>query len=208
MVELGVASPHSSPALVLGTWREEPRAAAPLLLGTWRPEATQFADPRSCGCAGTTKSHSCHLSQEHCPRTPWAVTARGSSLSSSDVLQILLPGTSSALQSPLAGPRLSSAKPHWKIIKCCKTGRQLCFLVSFSSLLFSWFIYFKDFIYLFLERGEKREKEKEGNINVWLPLPCSLLGTWPATQACAPNGNRIGNPLVCRLALSPLSHTS
>ena len=28
----------------------------------------------------------------------------------------------------------------------------------------------KDFIYLFLERGEGREKESERNISVWLPL--------------------------------------
>ena len=29
---------------------------------------------------------------------------------------------------------------------------------------------FKDFVYLFLDRGEGREKERERNINVWLPL--------------------------------------
>ena len=32
--------------------------------------------------------------------------------------------------------------------------------------------------------GERREKERERNINVWLPLACPLLGTWPTTQAC------------------------
>ena len=42
-------------------------------------------------------------------------------------------------------------------------------------------IFLKDFIYLFLERGEGKEKERERNINVWLPLMCPLLGTWPAT---------------------------
>ena len=47
----------------------------------------------------------------------------------------------------------------------------------------------KDFIYLFLERGEGREKERERNINVWLPLACPLLGTWPVTQACALTGS-------------------
>ena len=36
------------------------------------------------------------------------------------------------------------------------------------------------------------------------PLP----GTWPATQACALTGNRTRDPLVLRLVLSPLSHTS
>ena len=60
-----------------------------------------------------------------------------------------------------------------------------------QSLHVCWFIYlfFKDFISLFLERGARREKERERNINVWLPLMCPLLGTWPATQACALTGN-------------------
>ena len=62
----------------------------------------------------------------------------------------------------------------------------------------------KDFIYLFLERVEKREK----NINVWLPLAHPPLGTWPTTQACTLTGNRTSDPLVHRSALNPLSHTS
>ena len=66
----------------------------------------------------------------------------------------------------------------------------------------------QDFIYLFLDRGKWREKQRERNINVWLPFTRPLLGTWPTTQACTLTGNRTGNPLVCRLALSPLSHTS
>ena len=41
-----------------------------------------------------------------------------------------------------------------------------------------------------------------------LPLECTQLGTWPATQACAPTGNRTRDFLVRRLALNPLSHTS
>ena len=49
---------------------------------------------------------------------------------------------------------------------------------------------FKDFMYLFLDRGEAKEKERETNINVWLPLMRPLLGTWPATQVCALTGNR------------------
>ena len=46
-------------------------------------------------------------------------------------------------------------------------------------------IFKKYFIYLFLERQERKEKERERNISVWLPLTCLLLETWPATQACA-----------------------
>ena len=51
-------------------------------------------------------------------------------------------------------------------------------------------------------------KEREGNINMWLPLVCLLLGTWPATKACALTGNRTGDPLVHRPVLNPLSRTS
>ena len=68
-------------------------------------------------------------------------------------------------------------------------------------------LFFKDFICLVLQKGEGREKERERNINV-LPLVHLLLGTWPATQACALTENQTGDPLVRRLALSPLSHTS
>ena len=51
-------------------------------------------------------------------------------------------------------------------------------------------------------------EERERNINVWLPLVRLLLGTWSATQACALTGNPTGDPLVHRLALNLLSHTS
>ena len=54
----------------------------------------------------------------------------------------------------------------------------------------------KDFIYSFLERGEEKGKERKRNINVWLPLMCPVLRTWPAAQACALTGNWTGDPLV------------
>ena len=69
------------------------------------------------------------------------------------------------------------------------------------------FFFFLERFYLFiLERG--RERIREGNINVWLPLTRSLLGTWPTIPACALTGNRTSDPVVCRWALSPWSHTS
>ena len=52
------------------------------------------------------------------------------------------------------------------------------------------------------------EKERERNINVWLPLLCPQLRACRATQACALTGNQTCNPLVHRLVLNPLSHTS
>ena len=36
---------------------------------------------------------------------------------------------------------------------------------------------------------EGKENERERYMNVWLPLVCPLLGTWPKTQACAVTGN-------------------
>ena len=63
-------------------------------------------------------------------------------------------------------------------------------------------------LYLFLERREGREKERKRNIKVQLPLQCPLLGTRPATQACALPGNQSSDPLVHRPAFNPLSHSS
>ena len=66
------------------------------------------------------------------------------------------------------------------------------------SLFFSReFIYFlnffkKDFIYLFLERGEGREKERERRegekYQCVVAFHVPLLGTWPTTQACTLTG--------------------
>ena len=55
--------------------------------------------------------------------------------------------------------------------------------------------------------GEGRERGTEASVcGCFLHIP--LLGTWPATQACALTENRTGDPLFRRLALNPLSHTS
>ena len=70
----------------------------------------------------------------------------------------------------------------------------------FCSILCLFFL-FKKIFYLFIYFRER-------NINVQLPLMCPLLGTWPATQACALTGNQTSDRLVCRPVLNPLSHTS
>ena len=63
----------------------------------------------------------------------------------------------------------------------------------FCCCYFYWFLlleslcawsFFKMIVFiLFLDRGEGSEKGRERNINVWMPLACPLLGTWPATLA-------------------------
>ena len=64
---------------------------------------------------------------------------------------------------------------------------------------------FKDFIYF--SRGEGKEKKRERDINVWLPLARPLLGTKTTTQACVLTGNRTSDSLLCSLVLNSLSHT-
>ena len=83
----------------------------------------------------------------------------------------------------------------------------ILFLYSFYSLLLFLF-FLKIFFYLFIFRESVRWRERERNINVWLPLVCPALGTWPAAQACVLTRNRTSNPLVHRPALNPLSYTS
>ena len=63
-------------------------------------------------------------------------------------------------------------------------------------------------MYLFLERGEGKQKERERNINVWLSPAHPPLGTWSATQAYALTGNWTSNPLVHRPTLNPLNYAS
>ena len=67
---------------------------------------------------------------------------------------------------------------------------------------------FTRFSLFILERREVREKVRERNINVWLPLVCPLLRTWPAAQECALTGNWTSDTLVRRTMCNPLSYTS
>ena len=62
-------------------------------------------------------------------------------------------------------------------------------------------------IYFIFREGKGRRK-RERNISVWLPLMRPLLGTWPATQACALTENLTGDPLLNSLVFNSLSHTS
>ena len=58
---------------------------------------------------------------------------------------------------------------------------------AITELLDHMIVLFLNFFlifYLFLEREEGREKEKARNINVWLPLACPPLGSWPTTGMC------------------------
>ena len=88
------------------------------------------------------------------------------------------------------------------------SNQSQCFF-NVGQFFFSFF--FK--IFLFLERGEGREKERERNISVWekhqLVASCTPQpGTWPTTQASALTGNQSGDLSVCRTSPNPLSSAS
>ena len=65
--------------------------------------------------------------------------------------------------------------------------------------------YFLRFYLCILERGQGREKERERNIIVWLPLARLQPETQPTTSAHALPRNRTGNLSVCKKMPSPLS---
>ena len=71
----------------------------------------------------------------------------------------------------------------------CAYLQCVCVYILWCNICSIFLPFFKDFIYLFLERGEGKEKEREKNIHVWLPRAHPQLGTRPVTQACALTGN-------------------
>ena len=80
-------------------------------------------------------------------------------------------------------------------------GGQLFFFLIFKKIL----IILKDFIYLVIERGGGRKRGRETTMCGCLSC-APAQGTWPATQACPPTGNRTCNHLVNRPMLNPLSY--
>ena len=81
---------------------------------------------------------------------------------------------------------------RWKSFSLKVSSASILLLVT----LVGEYIFLRFYLFLFLERGEEREKGRERNINVWLLFVCPLLGPWPATQACALTGNQTSDLLV------------
>ena len=91
---------------------------------------------------------------------------------------------------------------------CCSHRRENYKIVvpTQKALICPAYMSFKDFIYLFSERGEGREKEGERNIDQ-LPLVSTPMRTKPTIQACALTGNRTHGLSLCRMTPNQLSHT-
>ena len=132
------------------------------------------------------------LSQESCGRP----SGHGPGATVTLVLA-LVPGTFLSWSNPLTVCFFSILYTFWSLHKCWgAVGCSLCSSVDWLGVLprcggkwtqlppislpssqkpeiknmFFLQIYL---IYLFLERGERREKERERNINVWFPLSCA-----------------------------------
>ena len=56
--------------------------------------------------------------------------------------------------------------------------------VAIACVCFNLSFFFLDFIYLFLERGERREKKRVKTSNVWLPFVYSELGMYLHPEMC------------------------
>ena len=69
------------------------------------------------------------------------------------------------------------------------------------------FFFLEDFIYLFLERGRDGEREEE-KYQCMVSSHTPYWGPGPQPRHVPCTGNRTHNPLVRRLVLNPLSHTS
>ena len=68
-------------------------------------------------------------------------------------------------------------------------------------------VIFKKTLFIFREGKGGRKRGRETSMCGCLSCTPNW-GTWPSPQACALTGNRTSDPLVCRPALNPLSHTS
>ena len=90
-----------------------------------------------------------------------------------------------------------------------RTSQQACVLPARILHESIWLIFSltKNIVFISKE-NTRREKERERNISVWLPLVHPQLGARPTTQACSLTGSQTSTPLVRRPALNPLSHTS
>ena len=64
--------------------------------------------------------------------------------------------------------------------------------------------FYKDFIYREEKGGRKRGRET----SMCGCLSCALYQTGPQPKHVPWTGNQMGDPLICRLALNPLSYAS
>ena len=84
--------------------------------------------------------------------------------------------------------------PDWELKEPPCGFQPVLNLLSYTSQGYRQFFLKKDFIYVFLDTGEGREKEREKNIDVQEKY-----------QPVARTGNRTSNLSVLRLAFSPLN---
>ena len=88
--------------------------------------------------------------------------------------------------------------------KQCMSSIVIIAIVIAVNLGYPFYFFFLRF-YLFIFREGEREGDKHQCVVASCEPP---LETCPATQTCALTENQTSNPLVHRLALNPLSHTS
>ena len=110
------------------------------------------------------------------------------------------------MQEPIKLVSFLQHSPHlWfnslSAVKSVSSAYKVKLMMSWFQLLFRWNqksqIHFLKILFIFLERGERREKERERNIKVWEKY-----------RSVVASRNRTGDLVVHRPAFSPLNHTS
>ena len=81
----------------------------------------------------------------------------------------------------------------------------VCSSLLLSALPFFFFFFKRFYVFIFRERGGR---ETEGEKHLWLPLVDPQVGTWPTAQTYTVTRSQTSNLMICKLTLSPLSHTS
>ena len=100
---------------------------------------------------------------------------------------------------------MNSLQTRWSLYLCTK-GTKNIMLKHIKLLIFSHYFLKILFIYFYREGKDGRRRERKTSM-------CGCLSNDPYTRyltrnPCALTGNWTGDPLVHRLVLNPLSHTS
>ena len=79
------------------------------------------------------------------------------------------------------------------------------FLKNYRLISLFCFLFFLKILFIFRERGRRRERE--GNISVWLPLACPQMGNLACNPGMCPDWETNQQRFGSQASTNPLSHT-
>ena len=79
------------------------------------------------------------------------------------------------------------------------------FLKNYRLISLFCFLFFLKILFIFRERG--RQREREGNISMWLPLACPQMGNLACNPGMCPDWETNQQRFGSQASTNPLSHT-